>query len=449
MKLLKIGISGVRGIVGETITPELVLNFACAFGTYLGEGPVLVGRDTRPSGPMLHEAAISALVSTGCDVLDLAVCPTPVLQFMVKRLGARGAISISAGHNGKDWNALTFINSEGTYLNTFQGDEVLDLYHLGQFAKVAVDGLGHARALDRSFSSYLDALCAFVDTDAISRAGLRAVIDCCNGAGAGLVDELGSRLGCEIIAVNNEPSGFFPHDPEPGIRNAQQVASIMGVLGAHAGFVTNSDVSRISLITSHKEALSEEYTFPFIAQAYLAKNPGAVVSTVMTSRMVEEVARSRGCPLFRSGVGQSSVAETMLIEDAVIGGEGSGGVAVTAFQPAFDGFLSIAMVLEAMALSGEPMAGLVGRLPQAYLVKDKIACPLPRAYSIVNEMPRLMPGDWRETGDGLRLDTETGWIHLRASATEPMVRIYVEDLSKERAQEKVDTIIHLFSPMVK
>jgi phosphomannomutase len=444
MKLLKLGIAGVRGIVGQTITPELVMNFACAFGTYLGEGPVLLGRDTRPSGPMIHQACLSALISTGCDVLDLGICPTPVLQFMARKLGAKGAISITAGHNGKDWNALAFINSEGTCLNSFQGDEVLDLYHLGTFAFMPVEKLGKAERLSGYLGTYLDALCAFVDAGAIARAKQRVVVDCCNGAGAGIFEDLGSRLGCEIIAINNEQSGYFPHDPEPNARNAQQAASVMEVLKADAAFLTNSDVSRISLVASKGRALSEEFTFPLLAKAYLERVKGPVVTTVMTSRMIDDIVRAMGCDLEKTRVGQSHVIETMLIEDAVIAGEGSGGVAVAAFQPAFDGFLSIAMVLEAMAMSGRALDDLIDDLPRYFLVKEQVSCPLPRAYSLVNEVKRLYPGEWLETADGLRLDTETGWIHLRASATEPLVRVYVEDSSMEKARERADEIIHFF-----
>jgi phosphomannomutase len=449
MKLLKIGIAGVRGIVGQTITPELVLNFACAFGTWLDGGTVLVGRDTRRTGPMLHSATLSALISTGCSVLDMGIAPTPVLQFMVRALRASGGVSISAGHNSKDWNALTFINREGTYLNSFQGEEVLDLYHLGQFARMPVEKLGIVEPLRDYLAIYLDALGAFIDVESISHASLRVVVDCCNGAGAGLVDELGRRLGCEMIAVNNEQSGYFPHDPEPKPRNAQQVASVMGVIGADAGFLTNSDVSRVSLVASREEAFSEEITFPLVAKSYLERKPGPLVTTLMTSRIIDDIAAAMNCPVVKTRVGQSHVVEAMLLEDAVIGGEGSGGVAVAAFQPAFDGFLTIALVLEAMAKSTMALRDLAAGLPRYHMVKEQVPCPLPRAYSIVNEVRKHYPGDWVETSDGLRLDSESGWIHIRASATEPLVRVYIEDTSKERAGEKAEEITHLVSLLVK
>ncbi|MGV8118321.1 MAG: phosphoglucosamine mutase [Candidatus Xenobiia bacterium LiM19] len=443
MQLLKIGISGVRGIVGQTITPELALNFASAFGTWLGEGPVLIGRDTRPSGPILHQACLSALISTGCDVIDLGICPTPILQFMVRYHKAKGGISISAGHNGKDWNALTFINSDGTYLNSFQGEEVLDLYHLGQFNSMPVEKLGKVTLDDDYIGIYFDALSGFVDVKAIQKAGMRIIVDCCNGAGAKFIEDFGEYMECEIVPLNNEQNGYFPHDPEPCIRNAQQVSSVMEVLKADAGFLTNSDVSRISLIAMEEQILSEEYTFPLIAKAYLKRKKGPVVTTMMTSSMIDEVARKMDCPLFKTKVGQSHVIETMLLEDAVIAGEGSGGVAVPEFQPAFDGFLSMALVLEAIAL-GASLGDLAESLPLRHLIKEQVGCPLPRIYSLVNEIKKLYPGEWLETSDGIRLDTGTGWIHLRASATEPLVRVYVEDASRETARERAEQIIRYF-----
>lgn len=449
MKLLKIGIAGVRGIVGETITPGLILNFACAFGTWLGEGPVLLGRDTRKSGPMLHHACRSALISTGCDVLDLGICPTPVLQYLVKEMGARGGISITAGHNSSEWNAITFINQDGTYLTPFQGDEVLDMFHLGQFTKMPVSSLGNARELQNYEKTYFDGLCRFVDVAAIKAAGFRIVVDCCNGSGAGIIDELGRCLGVEMVAVNNERSGYFPHDPEPLPRNAQQTSSVLKVLGAAAGFLTNSDVSRISLVTADGACLSEELTFPLIARSVLSRHPGPVIANLMTSRMIDDVASAFGSPVIRTRVGQSHVIEGMVIEDGVVAGEGSGGIAVASFQRAFDGFLIISLVLEAMATRGKSLGDLVAELPKYHIIKRQVACPLPRAYSLVDEVREHHKGEWIETQDGLRLDTGTGWIHLRVSATEPIVRIHVEDAAEDTANEQADEITHLISGLVR
>ncbi len=449
MKLLKIGISGVRGIVGETITPELVMNFASAFGTSLDRKPVLIGRDTRVSGPMLHAACVSALMSTGCDVLDLGICPAPILQYALKKFRAKGAISISAGHNDIAWNALTFINQEGTYLNVFQGEEVLDIYHLGKFAKVSSEKLGRMKPVEGYLDFYLDGLARFLDIRAIKKARLKVVIDACNGAGAKTIDRFCAKMNVELIAVNNEPNGYFPHDPEPRPRNAQQVSSVIKAIGADVGFVLNSDVSRLSLVAEDGETLSEEYTFPLAASYYLKKNYGTVITSHSTSRMIEDVARKNKCSLLKTKVGQSYLVQSLIEEDAVMAGEGSGGVAVARFQPAFDGFLTMGLVLEIMAKSGKKISRLVKELPEYHIVKEKIYCPSPKIHSVVSEVKKHFSDRDIETSDGIRADFETGWVQVRASATEPMIRVIAEDRSKEKARERAEKVINFIYPLIK
>ncbi len=449
MKLLKIGISGVRGIVGETIVPELVMDFASAFGTYLQTKRVLVGRDTRISGPMLHEAVLSSLISTGCDVLDLGICPTPILQFMVRKLEAGGAISITAGHNDLKWNALTFIDQQGTYLNVFQGEEVLDIYHLGKFDKAAVGHLGKLERKENYLDSYFEYLKKYVNAEAIQKASLEVIIDPCSGAGAGVIDVFSKCLDFELIPVNNEPNGYFPHDPEPRPRNAQEVASVMKVVKADAGFLLNSDVSRVSIVAENGEMLSEEFTFPLIANEYLKRKQGTVIANPSSSRMIEDVAQKRKCPLIKAKVGQSYSIQTAVNEDAVIAGEGSGSIAVLDFQPAFDGFLTMGYILEIMASRKKKISDLVEELPRYHIVKEKIYCPPTKVHSVVHEVKKLFSGRKMDGLDGIKVEDEEGWVHVRASATEPMIRIIAEDRSKENARERAEEVMNFISTLVK
>lgn len=448
MKLLKIGISGVRGIIGETMTPELVTDFACAFGTYLNSQRVLLGRDTRVSGPMLHAAATAALLSTGCDVLDLGLCPTPILQFLVKKLRAGGGVSISAGHNDASWNALTFINREGTYLNEYEGEEVLDIYHLGKFKKVPVGRLGKVWPQRDYHQDYFKNLIKFLDVEAIARAKFKVVIDACNGAGAGVIDLFCKHLHSELIPVNNQPTGYFPHDPEPRPRNAAEVSSIMGIVKADAGFLLSSDVSRLSLVAENGETLSEEYTFPLIANYYLSKNPGPVITNFSTSRMVEDVARTHGCPVVKTKVGQSYAIQTLLVEQGVIAGEGSGSVAIRDFHPAYDSFLAMGLILEMMAMEKKKISEAVKLLPKYHIVKEKIYCPPSKVHTLVSEVRRHFGQDEINTFDGIRIDREDGWVHIRASATEPMIRIIAENISSEKAQEEVEKVSNFITQLV-
>jgi phosphomannomutase len=447
MKLLKIGLSGVRGIVGDSMTPKLAMDFAAAFGTFIHGGTVLVGRDTRVSGPMLQAACVSALSAAGCDVLDMGVCPTPVLQWAVRHRKARGGVSITAGHNDIQWNALTFLNREGTYLNPFQGAEVLDLYHLARFRKVSVDGLGSVTPGVGDAGEYFRALARFIDIEAVRGARLKVVIDACNGAGSPYLTRLAEALGFELVPVNDAPNGFFPHDPEPRPRNAQQVVSVLKVVDARAGFLLNSDVSRVSLVSETGESLSEEFTFPLVANAWLEKHRGPVVTNLSTSRMIEDVARVRGCPIVRTKVGQSHAIHTLLQEEGVLAGEGSGGVAVPAFQPAFDGFLTIGLVLETMARRSMTLSGLAGELPRYHIVKEKLYCPPARVHSVVSEVRKFFRRHEVDTSDGIRVEDEHGWILVRTSATEPMIRVIAEDGSSARARARADEVISFINPL--
>ncbi|MFB0564391.1 MAG: phosphoglucosamine mutase [Candidatus Aminicenantaceae bacterium] len=448
MKLLKIGISGVRGIVGETITPHLVMDFASAFGTYCNSQKVLLARDTRLSGPMLHTAAISALLATGCDVLDLGICPAPVLQYMVKKLKAKGAISISAGHNDSNWNALTFINQHGTYLTEYQGEEILDLYHLGKFKKVASGNLGKIKPQKDYLDTYFKSLSQFLDTESIRKANFKIIIDPCNGGGAGIVDLFCQYLNCELIPVNNEQSGYFPHDPEPRPRNAKEVASIIQITEANVGFLLSSDVSRVSIVSEDGETLSEEYTFPLVADYYLKKKPGTVITNHCTSRMIEDAADCYNCHIVKTKVGQSYSVQSLVDEGAVMAGEGSGGVAIREFQPAFDGFLTMGIILEMMAVSNKKISKIAQQLPRYHIVKEKIYCPPVKAHSVVGEVKRLYPPQEVKVLDGIKVEKKDGWIHIRASATEPMIRIISESTSKEKAQERLEKVSNYISQQV-
>jgi phosphomannomutase len=445
MKLLKIGISGVRGIVGDTITPELVMDFAGAFGTSLSSRKVLLGRDSRISGPMLQSAAVSSLLSTGCDVDDLGICPAPILQYMVKKKGRGGAVSISAGHNDAEWNALTFINSQGTYLNEFQGEEFLDLYHLGRFRKARADNLGRLTTSRDHLQLYFKGLARFLDVERIKKARFKIVIDACNGGGAGIIDSFCQTIGCELIPLNNIPDGNFPHDPEPRPRNAAEVASIVKISGANIGFSLNSDVSRVSMVTETGETLSEEYTFPLVADYYLKNHPGIVITNQSTSRMIEDVAAKHQSRVIRTRVGQSFIVQSLTYEEGVLAGDGSGSVAVKDFHPAFDGFLTMGLILESLASEKTTASQKARQLPKYHIIKNKLYCPPHRAHSIVGRVKKFYARSQTDLTDGVRVEAKDGWIHIRTSATEPMIRIISESNSRKKAEARIDKVTQFIS----
>ncbi len=448
--MLKIGLSGVRGVVGPSMPPTMVMDFASAFGAFIDRKPVVVGRDTRIHSPMLRAACVSALLSSGCDVLDLGVCPTPLLQKAVRRRKAGGGVSITAGHNDVSWNALAFIGPDGSPLNPFQGEEVLDYYHLGRFERAAVDHLGRLIPVPTAETAdfYFKELGAFIEAAAVRAARFRVVIDACAGAGAPFLVRFADTLGFDLIPLNDEPNGFFPHDPEPRPRNAAQCASVVRAAGAEAGFLLNSDAGRVSLVSETAEALSEEYTFPLVADSVLARCSGPVVTNNSTSRMIEDVARARRCPLIRTRVGPAPIFLALAQEDGILAGEGSGGVAVPAFQPAFDAFLTMGLVLETMAKTGQRLSALVDRLPRYHIVKEKVYCPASRIHGVISEIARMFRGRDVDTGDGIRVEDKQGWVQVRASGTEPMLRVVAEDRSRERAREKVDEILRSLERMI-
>jgi phosphomannomutase len=366
----------------------------------------------------------------------------------VKKRRANGAVSISAGHNDSEWNALTFINREGTYLNEFQGEEILDFYHLEKYKKVSSDKLGRLTASQDHLPTYFQRLEDYLDTDRIKKAGFKVVIDACNGGGAGIVDVFCTQLGCELIPLNNVPDGNFPHDPEPRPRNAAEAASIVKITGADIGFLLNSDVSRVSIVTETGETLSEEYTFPLLADYYLKKNPGYVMTNLSTSRRIEDVAAKYGCPVLRTRVGQSYVIQALTYEDGVLAGDGSGSVAVSSFQPAYDGFLTMGLILECLASENKTVSEKAEKLPKYHILKQKVYCPPNKAHTIVSRMKKFYARSQIDLTDGVRMETKDGWIHIRNSVTEPMIRIISESVSKKKAGLRLEKAVRFISQYV-
>ena len=440
-RLLRFSASGVRGIVGQTLTPELVTDLACAFGTFLQSGAVVVGRDPRRSGEMVKASVVAGLLSTGRHVVDLGICPMPIIQFMVRELCASGGIAITAGHNDARWNALGFINSTGAHLDPYQGEEVLDVFHSGEFTKQPWNALGTIEHKNDYLSIYLDRLDGFLDVDAIRASEFKVIIDPCNGAAAGIVDLFCKRLGCQLIPINNEPTGMFPHDPEPRPRNASQIASIVKPVQADIGFLLSSDAARLSVVTYLGQAVSEEYTFPLVLEHFLGRIKGPVVTNFSTTKMVDDIARRYGCPLIKSQVGHVYSLHTALTEDAVIAGEGCGTVAVPQFHPGFDAFLAMGLVLEMMAVRDKKVSELLNELPRYHIVKEKVYCP-PESVHRVMHAVRLHYATLKpDLTDGARVDWDSGWIHVRASTTEPMIRVRAEGEDETVINEVVDELV--------
>jgi phosphomannomutase len=438
LRELKIGASGVRGVVGDALTPEIVVSFACAFGTWCGGGPVVIGRDTRRSSPALRAAVVSGLLSTGSRVIDLGVSPSPLVSFAVRELGAAGGLAVTGSHNDASWNALKFLGPDGALLNAAKGEELLDVYHGSAFDLATWDRLKPVEAATGVEEHYLECLASALDVDRIRERGFRVAVDFVNGACGALGSRFLESLGCTLLPVNEEPTGEFPHPPAPTAANMRQLATLARCFGADLGAALNVDGDRIGFVTGEGRALSEEHSLPLVAAPRLRRRPGPVVTSQSTSSMVDSVARSHGQRVVRGPVGESAVVDLGLAEGAVLAGEGSGGVAVLPLGAAYDGLLALGLVLEEMAASGRTLAELADELPRLFMRKRELACPPSVVYRVIERFRRRHAGDAPDCSDGVRLSWDDAWLHVRASGTEPLLRVIAEAETPGRAEALVE-----------
>ncbi len=408
MKELKIATSWVRGVVGEAMTPELAVDFASAFGTWADGAAVVIGRDQRRSGPMLRAAVVSGLLSCGCEVLDLGVATTPLVSFAAREWGAAGGLSITGGHNDWRWNALKFLGPDGALLDSVKGEELLDLYHAKSFRRAAGDRWTAIENSGELLDRYTEHLLSCLDGEAIRDARLSVVADFANGAPDLPAKRFLAALGCRTPAPASDD-------------------------GADLGFSLNTDGDRIVFRTGEGVWLSEEHTLPLAADCRLRRRPGWVVANLSTSRMVERVAARHGVGVIRTSVGESHVVSRGIELEASVAGEGSGGVAVLPITTTFDGLLALGLTLESMASRKIGLATLVEDLPRLASRKGEIRCPPAQAYRAVDAFrSRYAPpeANWE---DGVRIDWPDAWLHVRASTTEPLLRLIVEAEDDNRA----------------
>ena len=444
MKPLKIGISGVRGIVGETFTPELVVEFAQAFGTYFESGKLLVCRDTRASGPMVRAAVMAGLLSAGCKVIDLGICPTPTMQLAIKYFNAAGGISITAGHNPAPWNALKFVRSDGLYLNTTQAEELLDILHQGEFAKARWNEIQTRIETRDVVEHHIEVLKRVFDVEAIRARKLTVAVDCCNGACSVLSPRWLEELGCRVLAINDEIGSPFPHNPEPKRETMAQLRAVVKAGQADIGFAHDADGERIGIVTESGEALSEELTLAIAAEIVLSQKPGVVVTNLSTSRTIEAIAERYNSAVIRTPVGQPYISEAILENNAVLGGEGNGAVTIPKVQVTNDAAATIGLILEHLAKSGKRISDLSASLPRFTMLKHYVPVAPNLLFSVLNEVrseAETAGAADVDLSDGIKLSWPDGWLHIRASNTESMIRIIAEAENESRASGLLDWAI--------
>lgn len=440
MKPLKIGITGVRGIVGETFTPEVSVGFAQAFATYLDSGRILICRDTRSSGPMVRSTVMAGLLAAGCEVIDLGICPTPSLQLAVTWLKADGGIAVTAGHNPAQWNALKFVRGDGLYLNPQQAEELLDIYHQGEFAKAAWNKIQPAIQYQDPIEHHIESLNRAFDVQTIKRRHLRVAVDCCNGACSLLIPRWLAELGCEVLAINDDPNGIFPHRPEPTPATMAQLSALVKAGHADIGFAHDADGERLGIVTELGERLSEELTIGVATRIRFDQGPGTIVTNVCTTGAIEQIAERYGSSVVRTPVGQTYISEAMFEHGAILGGEGSGGVTVPQVHLTHDSAAALGLILEGLARSGEPVSEIVGQLPILFMLKHNIAVEPNHLYSVLQHFRMAIEGEQLsyDLTDGIKIDLPEGWVHVRASNTESMIRVIVEAENEPNARRLLD-----------
>ena len=445
---LIVSISGIRGIAGKSLTNETIHNFSAAFASWLPpQSGVVLARDTRPSGAEFAATAAAAITACGCDLFDLGIAATPAAKLMVAELGAAGALILTASHNPAEWNGLKLVRADGVFLNADQGGQVEAIYRGGRFR--SPDSVGTVKSVQRTdvHRAHLERLLRDVDVDRIRNAGLKVAVDPCNGTGGLLLPELLSELGVEAVFINADPSGDFAHEPEPIPDNLRQLGEAVVTNGCAVGFAIDPDADRVALVAEDGQPVGEDYTLALAVSAVTARRRGPVVTTLSTSQIVSDAAAANDCPVLLTPVGEVHVVEKMMAADAVIGGEGNGGVILVDIDPGRDAAVGILLLLEALAASSpaQALSALVARLPRYFIEKRKVTCTTDQLQSAVTAIQKSYPDAYTHpVNDGVKLyfsgQLECPWVHLRASNTEPVVRIIAESRSADEVVAMCDEV---------
>ncbi|CAN5251632.1 phosphoglucosamine mutase [soil metagenome] len=427
MSELIVSVSGIRGIIGESLTPDAASRFGLALGSWLGKGSrVVVGRDSRPSGDMLRHAVYSGLLATGCRVEDIGIAATPTVGIAVRHLHAAGGIMITASHNPAPYNGLKLFGPDGAVLPPRQGLEVKALFENNNYKLSTWETLGSIGGPPDINQEHLIQVLQHVSVASIASHRPRVFLDGNGGAGGPLGVQLLHALGCEIVQHNCDPDGVFAHDPEPTPAHLVDVAPWVKQSESAVGFVLDPDSDRLALIDETGTCLSEELTLALAVQYRLRQAKGPVVVNMSTSRVIEDIAKNAGCAFHRSAVGEANVVAKMRAVDALIGGEGNGGVIDPRLGWVRDPFIGMGLILNLLADERRPLSVLAAELPQYTIVKTKYTVPREKLSEAYAALKQRWPEAAVDTVDGLRLNGPDWWLHVRPSNTEPVVRIIAE-----------------------
>lgn len=445
-----VSISGVRGIVAESLTPAIIQKYAVAFGTFINKSPLIVGRDSRTSGTSISNILKGCLQATGCEVIDIGIVPTPTVQMEILYHKAAGGVAITASHNPSEWNGLKFMDGNGRFLSPEKAGQVYELADRGDFTYRDWNQVGNEIRDSGANNRHIEAILGlqYIDVSALKKRKFSVAVDCVNGAGGMIIPRLLEKLGCKVIPINEEPDGRFAHTPEPLPENLGQLKKLVKESKADIGFAVDPDVDRCAIVDNKGQAVGEEYTLTLAVKFYLSKKLGPVVVNMSTSRASEDIAKYYNCPFLRSKVGEINVVEEMVAQDAVIGGEGNGGVILPELHLGRDAPVAVAITLQSLLEFEGSAETLVQSLPRYHMVKDKINIEGKNPDIIIEKLIDQFADKKVDLLDGLKIDEENYWIHLRKSNTEPIIRIIAEAKTAKEAQSIVreyTTIIHKLS----
>ncbi|HEX4123756.1 MAG TPA: phosphoglucosamine mutase [Tepidisphaeraceae bacterium] len=436
MEALMIGVSGMRGTIGGTLTPTVVSQMAAAFARWLkqqGDSAssakpirVVFGRDSRPSGPWVRDAAIAALTASGIAVIDLDIVTTPGVAMMVRHLDADAGMIATASHNPIEWNGLKLLNRQAVALPPADAAAIRALYDAQETSFVRVHDLHQPSKNSETHALHVKRVLDYVDPLGISAKRFKVVLDSVNGAGCVATATLLSKLGCQLIHLNSTPDGKFPHEPEPTEANLTGLAAEVRRQKAAVGFAQDPDADRLAIVDEHGTYIGEEYSLALAAKLILSRRRGAAATNLSTSRMIDDIAKAHDGTVIRTSVGEANVVQAMLQHNAIIGGEGNGGVIDPRIVPGRDSLVGIAYVLQLMASTGQSISQLVADLPKYQIVKTKFPCRREDADRAVAALRHEFATAKIDTQDGIRIDWENSWVHARPSNTEPIMRIIAE-----------------------
>lgn len=454
MTLIK-SISGIRGTiggnVGENLTPIDAVKFAAAYGTFLKNSlqkdklTVVIGRDARISGPMIHQLVMQTLIGLGINVIDLGLSTTPTVEVAVPLEKADGGIILTASHNPKQWNALKLLNNKGEFLSGADGALILDIAESDDFHFAEVDNLGKITEINDYMDRHIDEVLnlKLVDVDAVKQRKFKVVVDGVNSSGGIVIPALLEKMGVEVVKLYCEPNGHFPHNPEPLKEHLTDICELVVKEQADFGIVVDPDVDRLAFISNDGEMFGEEYTLVAVADYVLSKTPGNTVSNMSSSRALKDVTERHGGMYEASAVGEVNVVELMKKNNAIIGGEGNGGIIYPEIHYGRDALVGVALFLTHLAYQELDVASLRATYPAYFMSKNKIELtPEINVDAILDAMQKRYANEKITTIDGVKIDLAESWVHLRKSNTEPIIRIYTEAPTQQQADELAEKIMN-------